>query len=420
MSLIVQKYGGTSVGTVERIFNVARRVSRTFAEGNKTVVIVSAMSGETDRLIALAKSVSESPPRRELDVLLNTGEQVSVALLAMALEKLGYKSRSLLGHQIRIKTDSHFSNARIIGIDTNALMETLDEGMIAVVAGFQGIDEKGNLTTLGRGGSDTTAVALAAAIKADLCEIYTDVDGVYTTDPNICTDAKKIDEISYEEMLEMASLGAKVMHHRAMLFASKYNVPLLVRSSFNDNPGTLIVPARKDMEQIVVRGITCEKNAARIRFIGVPDLPGIASRIFGPIGEAGINVDLIIQNSSTDGYTDMSFTVARADVEETLALCRRIAGDLNAVAVEHDSSIAKVSVVGLGMRTHSGIASRMFQALADAQINIQMVATSEIKISCVIDEDSVTEAVRILHQAFITDGVLVEDENGDDAGGSGV
>jgi aspartate kinase len=413
MPIIVQKYGGTSVGTIERIVNVAQRVIRTHTEGNQVVVIVSAMAGETDRLIGLANKISDSPPRRELDVLLSTGEQVSIALLAMAIEKLGFRARSYLGHQIRITTDSAFSNARITGIDTGGLLEAIAGGAIAVVAGFQGIDEHGNLTTLGRGGSDTTAVALAAAIRADLCEIYTDVDGVYTTDPNLCPSARKIHEISYEEMLEMASLGAKVMHHRAMLFAVKYNVPLAVRSSFNNNPGTMIVPARLDMEQVVVRGITYEKNAARIRFLGVPDTPGIAAQIFGPISDADINVDLIIQNSSTDGFTDMSFTVAKSDTEATMKICKKIAGDLNAVAVEFDSSIAKVSVIGLGMRAHSGIAARMFSALANRGINIQMVATSEIKVSCVINEDDVKDAVVALHEAFKLDQAPPDEQEGE-------
>ena len=281
-----------------------------------------------------------------------------------------------------------------------------------MVAGFQGIDEAGNLTTLGRGGSDTTAVALAAAIKADLCEIVTDVDGVFTADPNLCREARKLDEISYEEMLEMASAGAKVMHYRSMLFASKYNVPVSVRSSFNNNPGTMIVPARKDMEKVVVRGITYEKDAARIRFIGVPDTPGVAAKIFGPIGEAGINVDLIIQNSSTDGFTDLSFTLSRSNVAEALDICQQTAGKLHAIALEHDVRIAKVSVVGLGMRSHSGIATQMFKALADANINIQMVATSEIKVSCVIDEDSVKDAVQTLHHAFRLDQAPLDDDEG--------
>ncbi|MBZ0272554.1 aspartate kinase [bacterium] len=400
MSLIVQKYGGTSVGTVERIQNVARRVAATHDAGNQVVVIVSAMSGETDRLIGLARAIDARPLRRELDVLLNTGEQVTIALLAMALHAIGKDARSYLGHQIRIVTDSAFNNARILSIDVGSLRDTLAHNGIAVVAGFQGIDEAGNLTTLGRGGSDTTAVALAAAISADLCEIYTDVDGVYTTDPNLCADARMIPEITYEEMLEMASLGAKVMHHRAMLFATTYNVPVCVRSSFNNNPGTYIVPARPDMENVVVRAITFERDAARIRFLGVPDRPGIAAAIFEPIGEAGINVDLIIQNSSTDGLTDLSFTVPRADVDEALTICRKTAGKLGAVNVESDRNIAKVSVVGLGMRTHANVASRMFQALSAAGVNIQMVSTSEIKVSCVIDEDRVKDAVQALHSAF--------------------
>ncbi|MCC6157914.1 MAG: aspartate kinase [Deltaproteobacteria bacterium] len=403
MSVIVQKYGGTSVGTLERIGNVARRVVDLYNRGNKVVVTVSAMSGETDRLINLAKAIVDPPPRRELDVLLNTGEQVSVALLAMAIEKLGPRSRSFLGHQIRITTDSMFSNAKILDIDTSELIRALDEGCIAVVAGFQGIDEKGNLTTLGRGGSDTTAVAIAAAIKADLCEILTDVDGVYTTDPNICPEARKLDEISDEEMLEMASLGAKVLHHRSVLFASKYKVKTCVRSSFNDNPGTLIVPSEEVMEQVVVRGITCEKNATKVRLIGVPDRPGVAAAIFSPISDAGINVDLIIQNASTDGFTDLTFTVPRADAQQAMAICQKVAGDLGALAVDSDAEIAKISIVGLGMRTHSGVASTLFQALSGAGINIQMVSTSEIKVTCVINLNDADEAVRVLHRAFRLD-----------------
>ncbi len=403
MALIVQKYGGTSVGTLERIGNVARRVVDLYNQGNRVVVTVSAMSGETDRLIGLAKAITDPPPRRELDVLLNTGEQVSVALLAMAIEKLGPRSRSFLGHQIRITTDSMFSNAKILDIDTSELARALDEGCIAVVAGFQGIDEKGNLTTLGRGGSDTTAVAIAAAIKADLCEILTDVDGVYTTDPNICPEARKLDEISDEEMLEMASLGAKVLHHRSVLFASKYKVKTCVRSSFNDNPGTLIVPSEEVMEQVVVRGITCEKNATKVRLIGVPDRPGVAAAIFTPISDAGINVDLIIQNASTDGFTDLTFTVPRADAKQAMAICQKVAGDLGALDVDSDAEIAKISIVGLGMRTHSGVASTLFQALSGAGINIQMVSTSEIKVTCVINLNDADEAVRVLHRAFRLD-----------------
>jgi aspartate kinase len=400
MSLIVQKYGGTSMGSIERIRNVARRVGAAKDAGNDVVVVVSAMSGETDRLIKLANAISSSPDERELDMLVSTGERVSIALLAMALIDMGYKARSFTGRQVGIITDSAHTKARIEKITAERIKEALEEGTIPIVAGFQGIDEKSDVTTLGRGGSDTTAVALAAALKADMCDIYTDVDGVYTSDPNIVPNARKLNKISYEEMLEMASLGAKVLHSRSVEFAAKYNVPLRVLSSFTNNSGTLVTKEDKDMEQEAVSGVTYDKNASKISLIGVPDKPGIAGRIFGAISDANIIVDMIIQNISQGELTDISFTVPKGDAKKAVDIMKKMTKEIGAADVMLNPDIAKVSIVGVGMRSHSGVAAKMFATLAKEGINIMMISTSEIKISCVIDAKYTELAVRALHDAF--------------------
>ena len=400
MSLIVQKYGGTSMGSIERIKNVARRVAASKDAGNDVVVVVSAMSGETDKLIKLANGISSSPDDRELDMLVSTGERVSIALLAMALIDMGYKARSFTGRQVGIITDSAHTKARIEKITAERIKEALEEGTIPIVAGFQGIDEKSDVTTLGRGGSDTTAVALAAALKADMCDIYTDVDGVYTSDPNIVPNARKLNKISYEEMLEMASLGAKVLHSRSVEFAAKYNVPLRVLSSFTNNSGTLVTKEDKDMEQEAVSGVTYDKNASKISLIGVPDKPGIAGRIFGTISDANIIVDMIIQNISQGELTDISFTVPKGDAKKAVDIMKKMTKEIGASDVLLNSDIAKVSIVGVGMRSHSGVAAKMFATLAKEGINIMMISTSEIKISCVIDAKYTELAVRALHDAF--------------------
>jgi len=400
VALLVQKYGGTSVGDIARIRNVANRVARTRKEGNDVVVVVSAMSGETDRLIRLAQQASETPDPREYDSLISTGEQVSAALLAITLQSMGIPARSFLGSQIRVVTDSAFSLARIEDVETRSLRKELKAGIVPVVTGFQGVDKAGNITTLGRGGSDTTGVAVAAALKADVCEIYTDVDGVYTTDPNICPDARKLSRISYDEMMEMASLGAKVLQIRSVEFAKKYNVPIHVRSSFNDRSGTWVVKEDEKMEKVLVSGVTLNKNEARVTITGVPDKPGIASKIFTPISDAGIVVDMIIQNSSADGAADMTFTVPKADIKKALRLVKKTAESLQAREVLAEENIAKVSIVGAGMVSHSGVASKMFTALARENINILMVSTSEIKISCVVEAKYGELAARVLHQAF--------------------
>ena len=400
MSLIVQKYGGTSMGSIERIKNVARRVAASKDAGNDVVVVVSAMSGETDRLIKLAADVSTNPDDRELDMLVSTGERVSIALLAMALIDMGYKARSFTGRQVGIITDSAHTKARIEKITAERIKEALEEGIIPIVAGFQGIDEKSDVTTLGRGGSDTTAVALAAALKADMCDIYTDVDGVYTSDPNIVPNARKLNKISYEEMLEMASLGAKVLHSRSVEFAAKYNVPLRVLSSFTNNNGTLVTKEDKDMEQEAVSGVTYDKNASKISLIGVPDKPGIAGRIFGAISDANIIVDMIIQNISQGELTDISFTVPKGDAKKAVDIMKKMTKEIGASDVLLNPDIAKVSIVGVGMRSHSGVAAKMFATLAKEGINIMMISTSEIKISCVIDAKYTELAVRALHDAF--------------------
>ena len=411
MALIVQKYGGTSVGTTERIKNVAQRVARFKAQGHQVVVVVSAMSGETNRLIALAKGIQSHPDPREMDVLVATGEQVTIALLSMALMEMGLKAKSYTGAQVRILTDDAHTKARILSIDEENLRRDLDAGYVAVVAGFQGVDERGNITTLGRGGSDTTGVALAAALKADECQIYTDVDGVYTTDPRIVAEARRLKTISFEEMLEMASLGSKVLQIRSVEFAGKYRVPLRVLSSFTPwdidineeaRSGTLITFEEDEkMEQAVVSGIAFNRDEAKISLMGVTDKPGIAFMILGPVAEANIDVDVIIQNVSHDGRTDFSFTVHRNDYARTMELLKtKVLPVTGAKEVIGDAKICKVSIVGIGMRSHVGVASRMFSVLSDEGINIQMITTSEIKTSVVIDEKYMELAVRALHKAF--------------------
>ncbi len=411
MALVVQKYGGTSVGSIEKIKNVARRVARTYDEGNDVVVVVSAMAGETDKLVGLANEMCEFPSEREYDVLVASGEQVSIALLSMCLQSMGYKAKSYLGWQIPIYTDSAFSTARIKEISDGNIREDLRSGNIVVVAGFQGIDQDGNIATLGRGGSDTSAVAVAAAMKADVCEIYTDVDGVYTTDPRIVSNATKVEKISYDEMLEMASLGAKVLQIRSVEFAKKYGVVIHVRSSFNDNQGTLVMKEDADMETVLVSGIAFNKNEAKISVLKVPDTPGIASKLFSPLSEANITVDMIIQNVSHDGLTDMTFTVPRTDFKKALKIVEESAEKIGAEKVISNENIAKVSIIGVGMRSHSGIASKMFATLAAEGVNIQMISTSEIKVSCIIDDKYTELAVRVLHDAFDLGQVEAKEEN---------
>jgi aspartate kinase len=400
MALIVQKFGGTSVADTQRIRHVATRVLKTHERGNDVVVILSAMAGMTDRLIGLANEATETPDRRELDVLLATGEQTTAALLAMILKGMGHKAQSLLGHQAEVVTDCEYGNARILEIGTDRIKRLLADQNIVVVAGFQGTDIKGNITTLGRGGSDTSAVAIAAALKADVCEIYTDVDGIYTADPNICPRARKIKEISYDEMLNMASLGAKVLQIRSVGFAKKYNIPVHVRSSFSEEEGTMVVQEDSVMEQLVVSGVTHDLNQARITLKKVPDQPGIAAKIFSPISEAGILVDMIIQNTRAAGQTDLTFTVPTADYKRAMEMQQRLAEKIGTEEVFGDPHIAKVSVIGVGMKNHSGVASLMFNALARENINIIMISTSEIRISCIIEEKYTELAVRVLHTAF--------------------
>ncbi len=403
--LLVQKFGGTSVGSIERIANVASRVGEAKSKGNDVVVVVSAMAGETNRLIDLARSCVKEPNPRELDVLVSTGEQVSTALVAMTLISMGYKARSLQNHQVRLLTDSSFTKAHIKRIDAQKIRNVLKEGAIAVVAGFQGIDEQGDITTLGRGGSDTTAVAIAASLKPHfrsglVCEIYTDVDGVYTADPNIVPDARKLKRISFEEMFELASSGAKVLQTRSVLFGMKFDVPIHVRSSFNHSEGTMVVNETNDMESVVVTGISQDKNEAKITVLHVSDKPGIAHSIFAPLAEAEIIVDMIIQSASTQGYTDMSFTVPRSDYKRAMQILQELVKQNKATYVTGDQKIAKVSVVGVGMRTHSGVAAKIFKALAEAKINIQMISTSEIKVSVVVNESDMKRAVEVLHKEF--------------------
>ena len=400
MALIVQKYGGTSVGTVEKIKNVAKRVARSRDEGNDVVVVVSAMAGETNRLLGLAHQLSEMPNERELDVVASTGEQVTIGLLAIALTEMGYKARSFTGFQIPVLTDSAYVKARIQKIGGDTIRGALQNGEIAVVAGFQGIDETGAITTLGRGGSDTSAVAVAAALSADVCEIYTDVDGVYTTDPNICEDAQKLDKISFEEMLELASLGAKVLQIRSVEFGMKYGVRIHVRSSFNDNPGTIVTKEEEIMETAVVSGVAYTKNEAKITIVKVPDRPGIAAKIFKPLSDANIVVDVIVQNVSVTGFTDLTFTVGRGDYKKAMLLTEGTAKEIGAERVVGDDKIAKVSIVGMAMRSHSGVATKVFETLASEGVNILGITTSEIKISCLIEEKYTELAVRVLHNAF--------------------
>jgi aspartate kinase len=402
MALIVQKYGGTSVGNIEKIENVADKVIKWHNQGHKVVVVVSAMSGETNRLVDLALAMATAPEPRELDVLLSTGEQVTIALLAMALIKKGCPAKSYTGHQVHIRTDNAHNKARILEIDKLKVEKDLNEGKVVVVAGFQGSDQDGNITTLGRGGSDTTAVAMAAALNADECQIYTDVDGVYTTDPRVVPQARRLSKITFEEMLELASLGSKVLQIRSVEFAGKYNVPLRVLSTFEEGPGTLISydSEEHEMEQAQISGIAFNRDEAKLTVLGVPDQPGVAYHILGPIGEANIEVDMIVQNVGADATTDFTFTVHRNDYEKAMKILQKVADELGAKQCNGDNKIVKVSLVGVGMRSHAGIASTMFEALAKEGINIRMISTSEIKVSVVVDEKYLELAVRALHNAF--------------------
>jgi aspartate kinase len=400
MGLIVQKYGGTSVADLERIRNVAKRVAKTFDKGNNVVVVLSAMAGVTDSLINMAIRITESPEKRELDVLLSTGEQTTAALLSITLKSMNYPAKSLLGYQAEVLTNRDFGNARIVDIGAGRIKELVEKNNIVVVAGFQGCDPDGNITTLGRGGSDTSAVAIATAIKADICEIYTDVDGIYTADPNICKKARKLDKISYDETLEMSSLGAKVLQIRSVEFAKKYNIPVHVRSSFSEEEGTMVVNEDSEMEHLVVSGVTCNKNEARITLKKVPDQPGIAAKIFSPLAKSGILVDMIIQNTRAGGMTDLTFTVAKTDYNRALEISKKVAEEIKAEEVLSAENIAKISVTGVGMKSHSGVASKMFSTLANENINIRLISTSEIRISCVIEEKYAELAVRVLHSAF--------------------
>jgi len=407
MALIVQKYGGTSVANVERIQNVANKVARFVDDGHEVVVVLSAMSGETNRLMAMANEIQDRPSRRELDVMLTTGEQVTIALLSMALQQKGYPAISYTGWQVPIRTDDSFTKARITEIDSDKIRYQLGEGKVVVVAGFQGINLEGDITTLGRGGSDTTAVALAAALNADECQIYTDVDGVYTTDPRVVPEAKRLDKITYDEMLELASLGAKVLQIRSVEFASKYNVPLRVLSSLKEGGGTLITSEEhfkdSEMEQPLISGIAFSRDEAKLMILGVPDKPGVAYQIIGPISDMNIDIDMIIQNQGIDGTTDFTFTVSRLDAVAALEILQSSANKLGAREVVSDDTIVKLSMVGVGMKSHAGIASTVFKTLADNNINIQMIGTTEIKISVIIDEDKLDVAVQALHEAFDLD-----------------
>ena len=411
MALYVQKYGGTSVGSVERIQQVADKVKGFRDQGHDIVVVVSAMSGETNRLISMANEIQDKPSPREMDVLVSTGEQVTIALLCMALFERQCPARSYTGGQVKIQTDSSHTKARIQNIDVDNMRRDLNGGRVVVVAGFQGVDDEGNITTLGRGGSDTTGVALAAALKADECQIYTDVDGVYTTDPRVVDNARRLNEITFEEMLEMASLGSKVLQIRAVEFAGKYNVPLRVLHSFKEGPGTLITTESEDtMEQPVISGIAFNRDEAKLTITGVPDIPGVASKILGPISDSNVEVDMILQNVSAEGLTDFTFTVHRNDYDQAFETIKTIAKSLNAKGAIGSEKIAKVSIVGVGMRSHAGVASRMFKSLANENINIQMISTSEIKVSVVIDEKYLELAVRALHSTFEMDQPLTVEE----------
>ncbi len=400
MALIVQKYGGTSVANLERIANVAQKVIRTKEAGNSVVVVLSAMSGETDRLIKLARQAADEPNLREYDSLISTGEQTTITLLAIMLNGMGHKAKSLLGFQVPVITDQAFSKARILSVQKDAMLKDLAEGTIVVVAGFQGRDCDNNITTLGRGGSDTSAVALAAALNADVCDIYTDVDGVYTTDPNICSKARRLSRITYDEMLEMARAGAKVLQPRSVELAKKYNVPVYVKSSFSDEGGTLVTKEVDNMEKEIVAGVTYDRDQAKVTVIHVPDRPGIASAIFAPLAENNIMVDMIIQNASIDGYTDMTFTVSRKEVREAKRIIGESVHDIGADKLEVDENVAKVSVIGSGMISHAGVAAKIFQTLAGERINILMISTSEIKVSCVVEAKYTELAVTALHDAF--------------------
>ncbi len=400
MGLIVQKYGGSSVADAQKIRGVARRVVETAKAGHGVVVVVSAMGKTTDGLLRLAHEVTPTPPEREVDMLLATGEQVSIALLAMAIDALGHKARSFTGEQAGIRTDAAHTRARIVGIDGDKVRRALDDGYIAIVAGFQGVTEEDNITTLGRGGSDLTAVALAATLRADVCEIYTDVDGVYTADPNIVREARKLDRISYDEMLEMASLGAKVLQSRSVEFAKKYGVPVHVRSTFKTDPGTLVTKEDRNMEAVVVTGIAHDRGQAKVTIRGVPDRPGIAAQVFGTVSDHGIVVDMIVQNVSRDGMSDISFTVPRPDRPTVVATLEAVAKKIGAESVTYDDRIAKVSIIGVGMRSHSGVAAQMFRALSREGVNIHMISTSEIAVSCVIEDKYTELAVRALHDSF--------------------
>jgi len=403
MGLIVQKYGGTSVRDIERIRSVAERVGRMREQGHDVIVVVSAMAGETDKLVKWAGEFTEIPDEREYDLLLSSGERITSALLAIALQTIGYPAQSFTGRQAGIITDSAHGKARIARITGERIQEALAQGKIAVVAGFQGIDEKSDVSTLGRGGSDTSAVALAAAFHADLCEIYTDVDGVYTTDPNLVPEARKLEKISYDEMLELASLGAKVLQTRSVEFAKKYNVPLMVRSSFNEHSGTLVTQEESDMEKVVVAGIAYNKGEAKVSIIGIPDRPGVAKRIFRSLADANVVVDMIIQNIGKDGLADLTFTVSKEDRHKAEKIMQELKNDLSAREIRVDEDIVKVAIVGVGMRSHTGVAAKMFEILADVGINIQMISTSEIKISCILAAKYLELAVRELHKAFELD-----------------
>jgi len=403
LPLVVKKFGGTSVGTIDRIKRVAQRVKKSVEQGEKVVVVSSAMSGETDRLIGLTRELSNRPDPREYDMVVSTGEQVAIGLISIALKEMGIDAVSLTGWQVPIYTDNAHTKARILSIDTHRIHKELDDGKVVIVAGFQGVTENGDITTLGRGGSDTTAVALAAALKADVCEIYTDVPGVFTADPRIVENAKKIDMISYEEMMEMASLGSKVMQIRSVEFAAKYGVRIHVKSSFTDEDGTWIVEENEEMERVAVRGISHELKEAKITVVRVPDRPGIAAKLFKALGDNNIVVDMIVQNVSHEGFTDISFTVNKVDADFAEEIANKVSAEIGAKGVERDDKIAKISVVGLGMKTHAGTAARMFEVLDKEGINIYAISTSEIKISCLIDEKYAELAVRSLHEAFIED-----------------
>ena len=400
MALIVQKFGGTSVANIDKIRNVAQKVINGKKAGNEIVVVLSAMAGETDRLIALAHKASESPDEREYDSLISTGEQVTVTLLSIILNSMGYRARSFLGFQVKIITDKAYKKARIVSIDTEEIKNELKRGSIVVVAGFQGVDKDNNITTLGRGGSDTSAVALAAALNADQCDIYTDVDGVYTTDPNICNKARRLDKISYDEMLEMAITGAKVLQPRSVEMAKKYDVPVYVKSTFSDEGGTLVTKEDKDMEREIVSGITYDRDQAKITVVHVPDKPGVAAALFTPLSDKNIIVDMIIQNASLEGFTDLTFTVSKKDLKDAQKIVENTAKSVGAKKVEVDDQVAKVSIIGVGMASHSGVAAKMFTTLANESVNIMMISTSEIKISCVIQRKHTELAVMVLHDAF--------------------